>query len=144
MPTIKTAKDPLRLHYESVANQALRHSQWAEIRSHIIRCGMRLTRNNVAKYARFRQVAPRTHLTLANLEAYQQFVNQYGSQQEFVGIELLEIAQKLHPAIRNKPQQLRKQFYRVGLNCDRNSIYNFADACKAIASVILYKPKSCH
>ncbi|MEH2135421.1 hypothetical protein [Nostoc sp.] len=141
MPKIKTANDPLRSHYEAIANQVLRHSQWSEIRSNLIRSGMRLSKQNVAKYAKFRQLAPRKHITLLQREAYQEFINQYGSRPDFLGVELIEIVQQLYPPIKNRPTQIRKRFYAVGLKCDRSSIYSFQDACKAVASCLLYTPK---
>ena len=141
MPTVKSANDLLKKHYELVANQVLRHSQWVEIRSCLIRSGMRLTRENVAKYARFRQTAPRKHVTLAQREAYLEFINKYGDRSDFLGVELIEIVQQLYPPIRNRPHQLRKRFYAVGLRCDRSLIYSFQDACRAVASAILYTPK---
>jgi hypothetical protein len=141
MPVLKSANDPLKKHYESAANQALRHSQWMEIRSCLIRSGMRLTEQNVTKYAKFRKVAPRKHITLAQREAYQEFLNKYGNRTDFLGVELIEIVQQLYPPIKNRPHQLRKRFYTVGLKCDRSAIYSFQDACKAVASVILYTPK---
>jgi hypothetical protein len=141
MPVIKTANDPLKNHYQAAANRVLRHSQWVEIRSNLIRSGMRLTRENVAKYARFRQTAPRKHITLAQREAYQEFINKYGSRTDFLGVELIEIVQQLYPPIRNRHHQLRKRFYAVGLRCDRSIIYSFQDAALAVASVILYTPK---
>lgn len=141
MPVIKTANDPLKQHYQAVANQVLRHSQWVEIRSHLIRSGMRLTKQNVAKYAKFRAIAPRKHLTLAQREAYQEFINKYGSRADFLGVELIEIIYSLYPPIKGRAHQLRKRFYAVGLRCDRSSIYSFQDACLAVASAILYTPK---
>ena len=141
MPRVKTANDPLRSHYESIANQTLKHGQWNEIRSNLIRSGMRLTKQNVAKYAKFRQLAPRKHITLLQREAYQEFINKYGSRPDFLGVELIEIVQQLYPPIRNRPQQIRKRFYTVGLRCDRSSIYSFQDACIAVASCLLYTPK---
>ena len=141
MPIIKTANDPLKKYYELTANQIIRHSQWVEIRSNLIRSGMRLTRENVAKYARFRQVAPRKHITLAQREAYQEFINEYGSRPDFLGVELIEIVQQLYPPIRKRPHQIRRRFYAAGLRCDRTTIYSFQDACIAVASVILYRPK---
>lgn len=141
MPLVKTANDPLKNHYQIAANQIIRHSQWVEIRSNLIRSGMRLTRENVIKYARFRQTAPRKHITLAQREAYQEFINKYGSRSDFLGVELIEIVQQLYLPIRNRSHQIRKRFYAVGLRCDRSTIYSFHDACKAVASAILYTPK---
>ncbi|MHC5939276.1 hypothetical protein [Nostoc sp.] len=141
MPTIKTANDPLKNHYQITANQILRHSQWVDIREALIRSGMRLTRENITKYARFRRVAPRKHITLAQREAYQEFLNKYGSRPDFLGIELIEIVQQLHPPIKERSHQLRKRFYAVGLRCDRSTIYSFQEACIAVASAILYTPK---
>ena len=141
MPIIKTANDPLRSHYQVTANQIIRHSQWIEIRSNLIRSGMRLTKQNVAKYAKFRKAAPRKHITLGQREAYQEFINKYGDHTDFLGVELIEIVQQLYPPIKNRNHQLRKRFYAVGLRCDRSTIYSFQDACKVVASVILYTPK---
>lgn len=141
MPIVKSANDPSKKHYELVANQALRHSQWINIRSNLIHSGMRLTRENLAKYARFRQVSPRKHITLAQREAYQEFINKYGSRRDFLGVKLIEIVQQLYPPIRNRPHQLRKRFYAVGLRCDRSTIYSFQEACIAVVSCILYTPK---
>lgn len=141
MPAIKTANDPLKQHYQAIAGQVLRHGQWVEIRSHLIRSGLKLTKENVAKYARLRQLAPRKHLTLAQREAYQQFINKYGSCGDFLGVELIEIIYSLYPPISKRDHQLRKRFYAVGLKCDRSTIYSFQDACKAVASAILYTPK---
>jgi len=141
MPIIKTANDPLRSHYEAIANQTLSHSQWNAIRSNLIRSGMRLTKQNVAKYAKFRQLAPRKHMTLPQREAYQEFINKYGSRVDFLGVELLEMVQQLYPPIRNRPNQIRKRFYAVKLRCDRSLIYSFKDACIAVASCLLYTPK---
>jgi hypothetical protein len=141
MPIVKSANDLLRKHYELAASQSLRHNQWLDIRSNLIRSGMRLTRENVTKYARFRQAAPRKHITLAQREAYQEFINKYGSRPDFLGVELIEIVQQLYPPIRNRPHQLRKRFYAVGLRCDRSIIYSFQEACIAVASSILYTPK---
>lgn len=141
MPIAKSANDLLKKHYELAANQVLRHSQWNEIRSNLIRSGVRLTKENLTKYARFRQVAPRKHITLAQREAYQEFINRYGSRSDFLGVELIEIVQQIYPPIRSRLHQIRKRFYAVGLRCDRSSIYSFQDACKAVASCILYTPK---
>jgi len=142
MPRAKSANDPLKRYCESIADKSLRHYQWISIRSNLIRSGMQLTKQNVARYAKFRKLAPRKHITLAQREAYQDFINGYGSRTDFTGIELIEIVQQLYPLIRCRHHQIRKRFYAVGLNCDRNSIYSFQDACKAVASTLLYTPKS--
>lgn len=141
MPIIKTANDPLKLHYEVIVGSTLRHSQWNAIRSNLIRSGLQSTKQSVAKYAKFRQLAPRKHMTLFQRQAYQKFINEYGNCVDFVGVHLIEIVQQLYPPIRSRPHQLRKRFYAVGLRCDRSTIYSFQDACKAVASAILYTPK---